>query len=133
MTVFSYSARDEKGSAISGTVEAASIDLAGTQLDSLGYIPIVIKEQAASPFLDIAEFFARSIPPEDIIFFTFQISTLIGAGVPLLESLKTIALQMKNEQFKKFWNRRAGTSRRQQPVRKPGQTPQTVAPEFMSI
>ena len=102
MTVFSYKARDQKGNAISGTVESSTMELAGAHLDSLGYIPIAVKEQPTSPLLKIADFFARSIPPEDIIFFTFQISTLIGAGVPLLESLKTISQQMKNEQFKKI-------------------------------
>ena len=102
MTVFSYKARDQKGNAISGTVESVTMELAGAHLDSLGYIPIAVKEQPTSPLLKIADFFVRSIPPEDIIFFTFQISTLIGAGVPLLESLKTISQQMKNEQFKKI-------------------------------
>ncbi|MCX5905023.1 MAG: type II secretion system F family protein [Proteobacteria bacterium] len=102
MTVFSYKARDQRGNAISGTVESSTMELAGAHLDSLGYIPIAVKEQPTSPLLKIADFFVRSIPPEDIIFFTFQISTLIGAGVPLLESLKTIAQQMKNEQFNKI-------------------------------
>ena len=102
MTVFSYKARDQKGNAIIGTVESSTIELAGAHLDSLGYIPIAVKEQPTSPLLKIADFFVRSIPPEDIIFFTFQISTLIGAGVPLLESLKTISQQMKNEQFKRI-------------------------------
>jgi type II secretory pathway component PulF len=102
VTVFSYKARDQKGNAIIGTVESSTVELAGAHLDSLGYIPIAVKEQPTSPLLKIADFFVRSIPPEDIIFFTFQISTLIGAGVPLLESLKTISQQMKNEQFKKI-------------------------------
>jgi len=102
VTVFSYKARDQKGNAISGTLESSTIALAGAHLDSLGYIPIAVKEQPTSSLLNLADFFARSIPPEDIIFFTFQISTLIGAGVPLLESLKTISQQMKNEQFKKI-------------------------------
>jgi type II secretory pathway component PulF len=102
VTVFSYKARDQKGNAISGTVESATVELAGAHLDSLGYIPIAVTEQPTSPLLTLADFLTRSIPPEDIIFFTFQISTLIGAGVPLLESLKTISQQIKNEQFKKI-------------------------------
>ena len=89
MTVFSYKARDQKGNAISGTVESSTIELAGAHLDSLGYIPIAVKEQPTSPLFDIAEFFAQSIPPEDIIFFTFQISEQVWIlnGMSLITAL----------------------------------------------
>ena len=100
MAVYQYKARDEKGNAINGTVEAATVDLAGAQLESLGYIPISIKEQPPSVFFNVSELFVRSIPPEEIIFFTFQISTLIGAGIPLLDCLRTIAPSIKNSPFR---------------------------------
>ena len=46
MAVYNYKARNRQGQAIIGTVEASSIKLAGEQLDSLGYIPISIKEES---------------------------------------------------------------------------------------
>lgn len=100
MALYRYKARDEKGTAITGTVEAPTMDQAGAHLDSLGYLPIAIREYQPASFINFAELFVRSIPPEDIIFFTFQISTVLGAGISLLDGMRIVGQQMKNIQFK---------------------------------
>jgi type IV pilus assembly protein PilC len=100
VALYTYKARDAKGTAVTGTIEAATSEQAGAHLDSLGYLPIFIREYQPSSLASLPELFARSIPPEDIIFFTFQISTALGAGIPLLEGLKIVGQQMKNAQFK---------------------------------
>jgi type II secretory pathway component PulF len=98
VTVYSYKARDIKGDIISGTVEAPTIESAGEQLDRLDYTPVAIKEEAPpSPFsASIAGFFGERVTTDDMTMFTFQMSTLIGAGIPLIACLNTLVEQIKN-------------------------------------
>ena len=102
MPVYLYKARDLSGNPVSGKVAASSLDGAEGQVDSLGYIPIAVKEQT-TPFsarLDVSDVFGGKVKPKDMIMFAFQISTLLGAGIPLLTTLKTLSEQTKNKKLK---------------------------------
>ncbi len=109
MAVYYYKARDRTGKPVTGQVEASSMEAAGGQIDSSGYIPISIKEHTtqSSAQLNLSDFLGGKVKPEDIIMFTFQISTLIGAGIPILTGLKTVARQSKNRKLKNILVRAA--------------------------
>jgi type II secretory pathway component PulF len=98
MPVYYYKARDNSGKAVTGTVEASSRETAGEHIENLGALPILIQEQAAgsSEAIKLSDFFGGNVKSEDMIMFTFQISTLIGAGIPLLTSLETLSKQIEN-------------------------------------
>jgi len=100
--LYSYKARDITGKLVTGNINAASQDMAGEKIDSMGYIPVSIREQLmSSPAqLDISELITKKVKSEDLIMFTFQMSTLIGAGIPILTALKTLSKQVENRIIK---------------------------------
>lgn len=98
MKKFNYEARDQSTNKIvKATIQADSESAAAHLLVKQGFVPLDIKEQA-----DGGGFFARlsgRISTKDKVVFTRQLATLIGAGLPLSQSLHTVIEQTQNKQL----------------------------------
>jgi len=96
MLTFSYTARDSKtGQKIKAEVQADSKKSAAQLIQKLGYSPIDIdQKEAKTNFL--AKFRSRVKTKEKIIF-ARQLSTLINAGLPLVQSLRSVQGQTKSK------------------------------------
>lgn len=98
MKKFNYEARDQATNKIAkSTVQADSENAAARLLINQGFTPLNIKEVNAEE-----SFFARlagRITTKDKIVFTRQLATLIGAGLPLSQSLNTVLEQTENKKL----------------------------------
>lgn len=98
MKKFSYEARDQSTKKVTkATVQADSENAAAKLLLSQGFTPLNIKEVNEGGNI-IAKLTGR-ITTKDKIVFTRQLATLIGAGLPLAQSLHTIVDQTENSQL----------------------------------
>lgn len=98
MKRYNYRAK-EKGSdkIIKGNIQADNERLAGHLLVEQGLIPeSIIEEGVTNPFVK----FNNRITTKDHITFTRQLATLIGAGLPLSASLRTVVEQTENKGMK---------------------------------
>ncbi len=100
MPEFIYKAQTPEGKIIEGTVDAGSENQAISTLHSRSLVVISIKseEELGLAQRDLGRFFQR-INNKDISTFTRQLATLVGAQVPLLESLKTMEKQTPKAHF----------------------------------
>lgn len=99
MKKFTYEARDQATNKITkSTVQADSESAAARLLMNQGFTPLDIREQNNDEGI-IARITGR-ITTKDKIVFTRQLSTLIGAGLPLAQSLNTVFEQTENKQLK---------------------------------
>jgi type IV pilus assembly protein PilC len=98
MKKFSYEARDQATNKISkATVQADSETAAARLLIDQGFTPLSIKEQNVNESF-ISNITGR-ITVKDKIVFTRQLATLIGAGLPLAQSLNTVHDQTENKKL----------------------------------
>lgn len=98
MKKYYYEARDSATQKITKSVVQAESEVAAAKLLSAqGFVPLKIELQ------DEREgFFQRlsnKISPKDKIVFTRQLATLIGAGLPLAQSMHTVLEQTQNKQM----------------------------------
>lgn len=99
MKKFEYQARDlSTNKIVKSTVQAESEGAAGKLLLNQGFSPIELKEVVEGGGL-FGRFGTR-ITTKDKIVFTRQLATLIGAGLPLSQSLHTILTQTENKALK---------------------------------
>jgi len=98
MPLFRYKVRDKEGKIISGTLEGTDINTVTERLDTLGYVPILIREEkvAAGPAIDIGRLFER-VKAVDLINFTRQFVTLHRAGLPMLSAIGALQAQTKSK------------------------------------
>ena len=95
MRKYEYKAKDKgTGKIVTGTVQAENENSAGKVLVDQGYVPIkiAIKEEGG--------FFSRltnRVSGKQRIIFTRQFATLIGAGIPLANSLRMVAEQTEDK------------------------------------
>lgn len=98
MKKFSYEARDRASNKlVKASLQAESENAAAQLLVKQGFIPLTIKEQSGD-----GSFFAKltgRITIKDKVVFTRQLATLIGAGLPLSQSLHTTLEQTQNKQL----------------------------------
>lgn len=98
MKKFNYEAKDSSTNKIvKATVQADSESSAAKLLIAQGFAPLDIREVN-----DEESFFKRitgRITTKDKIVFTRQLATLIGAGLPLSQSLRTVAEQTENKRL----------------------------------
>jgi general secretion pathway protein F len=105
MSVFEYIALDEKGNQLKGFVDAPGIAAARQKLREENVYPVEInqtetkKETAASAALKINLW--ERVSTSEVAVFTRQLSTLLGAGMPLVPSLSILMQQEKNPLLKK--------------------------------
>ncbi len=91
MPSFIYQVRDASGAALSGTVEAATLDDAGRILRGDGKIIIELRPRVSEAIAAGPR--PKKIKSEDLMFFCNQLAVMVDTGVPLLEALDCIADQ----------------------------------------
>ena len=98
MKKFSYEARDQATNKIvKSTIQADSETAAARLLIKQGFAPLNVKEQIGDG--GIFDKITGRITTKDRVVFTRQLATLIGAGLPLSQSLSTVMEQTQNKQL----------------------------------
>ena len=106
MPVYEYTALNTKGKTISGIVDAESAQSARQKLRGSRIYPVSIKEthetsvKRSSWFSGFSSSFIR-VKPAEISMMTRQLSTLVGAGFPLVSALDTLVPYTKSQGFKR--------------------------------
>jgi type IV pilus assembly protein PilC len=95
---FNYEAKDSATNRIvKATVQADTEHAAAKLLIDQGFAPLDIKEVKEEG--SVWERFTGRITTKDKVVFTRQLSTLIGAGLPLSQSLRTVLEQTPNKRL----------------------------------
>ena len=98
MKRFNYKAKEKAtGKMMKGSIQAENEQIAGRLLVEQGFIPDSITEEGASNPLEKLK---NRITAKDRIMFTRQLATLIGAGLPLAASMRTVANQTESKGMK---------------------------------
>lgn len=98
MKKFNYEARDQASNKIvKSSIQADSETAAAQLLIKQGFVPLNLKEQIGDG--GIFSRFTGRISTKDKVVFTRQLATLIGAGLPLSQSLHTVTDQTQNKQL----------------------------------
>ena len=96
MKRFNYKAKEQAtGKVIKGSIQAENERVAGKLLVERGFVPEYIKEEEEGLASKLNRVAAR-----DRINFTRQFATLIGAGLPIAQSLRTVSEQTQNKAMK---------------------------------
>jgi type IV pilus assembly protein PilC len=96
MANFSYIAIDAKGKTIEGFVDLPERSAVIDSLIKQNLRPVSIKEVKSKEVKDKTKsiFYNKKVKPDQLVIFTRQLSTMIGAGVPLLRALNALANNM---------------------------------------
>ena len=96
MKRFNYKAKErDTGKIVKGSIQAENEQTAGHLLIDQGYIPDTITEEGNGLLNSKGH-----VTTKDRIMFTRQLATLIGAGLPLASSLRTVTEQTQGKAMK---------------------------------
>jgi len=100
MPIFVWKGKNSYGDKRKGQLEA--MDETGVQayLKKLRITPISIKEKPKDLLAGIS-LFQPKVTGRDVVIFTRQLSTMIDAGLPLVQSLEILSSQQENPTFKR--------------------------------
>lgn len=96
--IFNYDATTKEGSKQSGSIDAASLDLAIASLQRRGLIILKIKEEASRDLFKLdrkIKLFSR-VKTKDVVILSRQISTLFEAKVSVLSTFRLLAAESEN-------------------------------------
>ncbi len=99
MPVYIWKGVNSQGVKRKGEVESPDQAAALAHVKRLRIQDIIIKEKPKDLFENIA-FFKPKVTGKDLVIFTRQLSTMIDAGLPLIQSLEILAKQQDNSTFK---------------------------------
>jgi type IV pilus assembly protein PilC len=99
VSVYSWEGTDRKGAKQTGELNGHNQALIKAQLRKQGITPIKVRKKTASFFGE-----GKKIKPLDIAFFTRQMSTMMKAGVPLLQSFDIIGESSDNPKMRLLVN-----------------------------
>lgn len=105
MPVYEYKALDSAGRDVKGIIDAESEAQARTKLRASGKYPVSIKRskgrarEGGKKGVTIGLF--ERVRNEEVLVFTRQLATLVGAGIPLVQALSSLVEQTDNPAFKK--------------------------------
>ena len=103
MKRYIYTARDKKGKIVKGELAAVSEDDLYDKVYSLGYFLTKFQVSQTSDAGKVStESEVSRMKLKDVLNFTIQLATLIDAGLPLMDTLKSISLEAENEKMKRI-------------------------------
>jgi type IV pilus assembly protein PilC len=95
--VFQWSGKIQTGEIKSGEITANSKEDVIAQLRSKNIIPTAISEKQARPLFGGLSLGGGKVKDKDIVVFTRQFSTMIDAGLPLVQALEILSTQVENK------------------------------------
>ena len=101
MEVFLWQGKNRKGETQKGEIESISEEAVRASLTRMRITPTKIKKKPKDMFANIA-FLQPKVKVTDIIIFTKQFSTMIDAGLPIIQCLDILHAQQDNPTFKKM-------------------------------
>lgn len=107
MPIFEYVGIDSKGKRAAGTLDAENERAVRAKLRRLGVFPTSVgleggrgsRKAGLSMQVDVAKFFQR-IKVQEIAVVTRQLSTLVGASIPLVDALAALVDQVENPRLR---------------------------------
>lgn len=103
MPLYQYESYSRRGSKVTGTVDATSLQMAKEMLQGQGLLPINIREVQSiegQAGFSLKSLFEKKIDSRSTILFTKQLSVLLKSSVPLLQ-----AIELLTEQFEGAFRR----------------------------
>ncbi len=100
MPVYVWKGKNSYGEKRKGEVEALDQTSALAMVKRLRISNPVVKEKPKDLFENVA-FFQPKVTGKDIVVFTRQLSTMINAGLPLVQAIEILEKQQSNASFKK--------------------------------
>lgn len=115
MPVYAYKGLNASGRNVSGVIDADSPKGARLKLRGVGVFPTDLEEERAAGAptssgsavkaggfnINLAQYFER-INPQDLALMTRQLSTLVGAGLPLVDCLSALIEQTEVQRLKRI-------------------------------
>jgi type IV pilus assembly protein PilC len=101
MPVYKWIAETRKGKTLKGELEAADEKIAGIQLKRRNLTVKKLKVKPKDLFENVS-FMQPKVTKKDLVIFTRQFSTMIDAGLPLVQGITILSEQMENKTFKKI-------------------------------
>lgn len=99
MSNFWYKGRNRVGDVVSGTMEALSPEAVAAQLSQTGIAPVTITPVKVRTVKLSLPKRAGRVRPEEMIFFTRQLATIVKAGLSLNEALIILGRETENQGF----------------------------------
>jgi len=107
MPVFNYTGINDKGKKTNGIVDAESEKAARTKLRKMGVYPTSLRgggkggsrKLSLNANIDVGKYLQR-VKTQDIALMTRQLATLVGSGIPLVDSLQALEDQLENIKLK---------------------------------
>jgi general secretion pathway protein F len=111
MAVFEYQGLNGAGKSVSGVIDAEGAKNARAKLRKQGVFPTEVAEQTSqggatkgkglSIEVDFSKLFGGGgVPVQDLATMTSQLSTLVGAGIPMVEALTAMIDQVDNAKLR---------------------------------
>lgn len=100
MPIYIWKGKNSHGEKRKGEIEAPDQAAAVTQVKRLRIVDPIVKEKPKDLLENIA-FFKPKVTGRDIVIFTRQLSTMIDAGLPLVQGLEILEKQQENSTFRK--------------------------------
>ena len=108
MALFEYTALDTNGRKLKGVIDAEGSKAARTKLKQKGIFPTYLEESTPKANRvgknSVKLFNFRRVSLADLSIGTRQLATLVGAGIPLVESLKALSEQLDNQELKRVFS-----------------------------
>ena len=95
-----YQARSKEGKIETGTVEASSKESAALLLQKYNIVVTSIKSEGAAIFQNRNIAFLERVTAKDLAIFSRQLAVMMQSRVPVVQSLKSLAVQIKKQGFK---------------------------------
>jgi len=101
MPVFLWAGKNKKGDSQKGEMEASTEEAVLANLKRMKIEPTKIKKKPKDLFENVA-FLQPKVKDRDIILFARQFSTMIDAGLPIIQCLDILYTQQENATFRKM-------------------------------
>jgi len=103
--MYEYIVKDQEGEIIKDYFDAYSVAEVNAYLKSEGYTIYSIKTDKYIQTMYGVSFGGNKMAMKDLIFFLTQLSTYIKAGVSLVDSIRILARQYKNKNYKRIFKK----------------------------
>jgi type IV pilus assembly protein PilC len=129
MIRYEYKARDKEGKLHKGYRETLNRDALISEMKGSGWYPIYVKESKDINFSDLL--IPKRIPLKDLAIFCRQFSTILNAGVPLMDTLDILKRQSVHNSLKIAINKVYGNLNRGRTLAESLRENREVFPEIM--